>query len=450
MPLTKDRVIGVETEYSLSYYPNPKDNKNISIPNLSYEFFQCVDGIQKSETLPDFFLWNGGRAYQDAGCRSEYSSPETKGVIDTVIYDKAGERIFYKVCEKLQERLREQGYIGQVKLHKNNSDSIGNSYGTHENYLFSREIEWDYFVMFALPFFVTRQIYAGAGFIHPRSLEFEMSDKARFITDIVTIATMTKRGIINSRDEPHAQHEYFRRYHHASGESNMCEYATALKVGMTSLVLALAEEDRLPFVHIDNPVNTIKEISKDWKFKNKYRVGDKSLYAYEIQRIFLDAIEKNYSKIGIAEHLGDAYLAEIIEQADYVLKSLANDPYELEGKIDWITKLELIVSRAKTNPLKDVGFKIHLEYHRIYPDGIFQILVKKKDERLPITRMCTDEQIEYAISHPPQNTRAKTRAEWIRRQDVQATDWEIMYIDGIKHISDDPRKLDFIIEPKVE
>ena len=460
--LLRERIATLETEYSLSVTFPKNCQERIPLYELGHNFFNVLKSVMsgrkenhdssKNRISLDFFIGNGARTYLDTGCHPEYSAPETKSVRDAVIYDKAGERLFSIISTILQKNLDEEGIAGEVRLHKNNSNQ-DISWGTHENYLFSRKVNWYNFIGAVVPFFVTRQIYSGAGSINHFTKRYEISDKARFIQEIQSSLTMDERAIINNRDEPHADRDSFRRYHHIAGESNMCEYATALKLGTTMVVLSLIEEAKLPVSlmnEMNEPVRTLKSVSEDIWLNNKYWFGRNKYTAVEIQRIYLDVANKHYGSI--SQELGDTYLDDIMKMWDFTLTALEWDTSSLVGKIDWITKNYLIEKKPGTNPVV-----IHFAYHRIYPIGVYDKLLRlAEDNSLNITidRICTDEEIEYAINNPPQNTRAKTRGEMIsgKGENINmGVNWNYIstrrYTDaGIvcdKLVSDDPREVDF-------
>ena len=210
------------------------------------------------------FLENGARLYLDVGSHPEYATPECDGMTDLVAHDKAGERILEALLAAAEVRLHDEGISGDVFLFKNNTDSAGNSYGCHENYLVARQGEFARIADVLIPFFVTRQIYCGAGkVLHgPRGAQFCISQRAEHIWEGVSSATTRSRPIINTRDEPHADAERFRRLHVIVGDSNMSEFTTFLKVGVTDLVVRMVEENTvMRDLTLENPIRAIREIS---------------------------------------------------------------------------------------------------------------------------------------------------------------------------------------------
>src|SRR5207344_202716 len=239
------------------------------------------------------FLENGARLYLDVGSHPEYATPECDDVRELVAHDKAGERILEALLGAAEMRLHEEGISGQVYLFKNNTDSAGNSYGCHENYLVARQGEFARIADVLIPFFVTRQIYCGAGkVLHgPRGAQFCISQRAEHIWEGVSSATTRSRPIINTRDEPHADAERFRRLHVIVGDSNMSEYTTFLKVGASSILLRMLEDPGVVLrdMTLENPIRAIREISHDMTCKRTVRLANgREVSALDIQREYLD------------------------------------------------------------------------------------------------------------------------------------------------------------------
>src|SRR5437868_4441565 len=223
-----------------------------------------VAGWGRSTTV---FPQSGARLYLDVGSHPEYATPECDSIYDLVVHDKAGERILEGLLDSAEQRLREEGIRGVIYLFKNNTDSAGNSYGCHENYLTSRRDDFSHYAEVLIPFFVSRQIYAGAGKVlqTARGAMFCISQRAEHIWEGMSSATTRSRPIINTRDEPHADAERYRRLHVIVGDSNMSEYATFLKVGATSILLRMLEDPSVVLrdMTLENPMRAISEVSHD-------------------------------------------------------------------------------------------------------------------------------------------------------------------------------------------
>ena len=229
-PPVDRRIFGLENEYGVTC--TLRGQRRLSPDEVARYLFRRVVSWGRSSNV---FLENGARLYLDVGSHPEYATPECDSIRDLVIHDKAGERILEGLVQSAEQRLREEGIRGEVFLFKNNTDSAGNSYGCHENYLVEREGDFSKFTDVLIPFLVTRQIYAGAGKVlqTARGAMYCIAQRAEHIWEGVSSATTRSRPIINTRDEPHADAERFRRLHVIVGDSNMSEYATFLKVGAT-------------------------------------------------------------------------------------------------------------------------------------------------------------------------------------------------------------------------
>ena len=374
------------------------------------------------------FLANGARLYLDVGSHPEYATPECDSILDLVTHDKAGERILEQLLASAEQRLREEGIRGVIYLFKNNTDSAGNSYGCHENYLTSRRDDFGHYAEVLIPFFVSRQIYAGAGKVlqTARGAMFCISQRAEHIWEGVSSATTRSRPIINTRDEPHADADRYRRLHVIVGDSNMSEYATFLKVGATSILLRMLEDPSVVLrdMTLENPIRAIREISHDLTLRRRVRLANgRELSALEIQSEYLNRA------LRYAELKG---LSPLEEQAlgmwEHCLKHLEADAFSLDSQCDWVIKHNLVEAyRAKHNlPLSHPRVALlDLQYHDVNRDrGVFY----KLQERGRVERVCTDEAIDDAIELPPQTTRARLRGEFIRRAKERKRDYTVDWV----------------------
>ena len=292
----KPRIFGLENEYGLIFSPNGR----IYLPIekvLGYIF----EGLIPNSWPSNAFLVNGARFYQDTGCHPEYSTPECDNIEDLVIHDKAGERLLEACLPAAEERLREEGLSGEIYIFKNNTDSLGNTYGCHENFLMRRDVDFWKVTEQLIPFFVTRQVFAGAGKVLKLSGKTQLclSQRAQHIHEKTSSSTTSSRSIINTRDEPHADAEKYRRLHIIVGDSNMSEVATYLKVGTAALVLSMIEDGfTVNGIELDDPVKAIREIARDTSLKKKIKLEDgREMTAIEIQRVYLErAMEYLWSK----------------------------------------------------------------------------------------------------------------------------------------------------------
>src|SRR5512134_3991155 len=281
------RIFGLETEYGVTC--TYRGQRRLSPDEVARYLFRRVVSWGRSSNV---FLRNGARLYLDVGSHPEYATPECDSVVDLVTHDKAGERILEGLLVDAERRLREEGIAGDIYLFKNNTDSAGNSYGCHENYLVSRHGEFSRLADVLIPFLVSRQIIAGAGKVQmsPRGPVYSVSQRAEHIWEGVSSATTRSRPIINTRDEPHADAERFRRLHVIVGDSNMNEWTTFLKVGITDVVLRMVEANTvMRDLTLENPIRAIREISHDTTCRKKVRLANgRELSAIEVQEEYYD------------------------------------------------------------------------------------------------------------------------------------------------------------------
>ncbi len=424
----RNRIFGLESEYGLIFSPNGK----VYLPMekiLGYIF----EGLIPNSWPSNAFLCNGARFYQDTGCHPEYATPECDNVFDLVVHDKAGERILESCLPTAEKRLKEEGLSGTISIFKNNTDSMGNTYGCHENYLIRRDVDFWKVAEYLIPFFVTRLVYAGAGKVLKVSgkCHFFISQRAQHIHEKTSSSTTSSRSIINTRDEPHADAEKYRRLHIIVGDSNMSEYVTYLKVGTTALILAMIESGcNVNGVILEDPVKAMREISRDLTLKKRIRLENgKELTAIEIQREYL-AAAKEY----LASEEQDETFHDVVEQWEYVLNELEEDPKRLYGEIDWITKRELLNAymEKKGCGLEDPRVAMmDLQYHDINREkGLYYFLCKRD----MMQRIATEEEIQSAMQNPPETTRAKVRGDFIRfakaKNRSYTVDWTYLKLNG--------------------
>src|SRR2546429_2136577 len=327
------RIFGLENEYGVTC--TFRGSRRLSPDEVARYLFRRVVSWGRSSNV---FLRNGARLYLDVGSHPEYATPECDNIIDLVIHDKAGERILEGLLVDADRRLREEGIAGDIYLFKNNTDSAGNSYGCHENYLVGRHGEFGRLADILIPFLVTRQVICGAGKVlpTPRGAGDCVGQRAGHIWEGVSSATTRSRPIINTRDEPHADAERFRRLHVIVGDPNMSEYTTFLKIGATSIVLRMLEEDSRPWrdLTLENPIRAIREISHDLTCRRRVRLANgRELSAIEIQTEYLNRALRFAKRRG---------LAPLEEQAlrmwEHAMTGLEKDPLSLDTQVDWVIK----------------------------------------------------------------------------------------------------------------
>src|SRR5438876_3634614 len=330
------RIFGLENEYGLIFSPNGR----VYLPMekvLGYIF----EGLIPNSWPSNAFLVNGARFYQDTGCHPEYSTPECDNILDLVIHDKAGERLLEACLPAAEERLREEGLSGEIYIFKNNTDSLGNTYGCHENFLMRRDVDFWKVTEQLIPFFVTRQIYSGAGQVLKVSgkPQYFISQRAQHIHEKTSSSTTSSRSIINTRDEPHSDAERYRRLHIIVGDSNMSEIATYLKVGTAALVLSMIEDGyTVSHMELDDPVKAIREVARDTTLKKKIKLEDgRELTAIEIQRVYLDRAQEYLS-----EQPHDPVLEHVLVRWGSTLDRLEEDRTQVFGEREWAGKKIMI------------------------------------------------------------------------------------------------------------
>ena len=408
------RIYGLESEYGLICTPERRGGKALSIQNaVMYLFREIISG----RMYPDVFLENGARFYQDIGCHPEYATPECDDVRELVTHDKAGERIIERLSVTAERKMRIDGFYGKISVFKNNTDTPGNTYGCHENYLMDRRVSFRQLASQLIPFFVTRQVFTGAGKVIPSNRgKYVISQRAQHIREEISIATTTARGIINTRDEPHADREKYRRLHVIVGDSNMSEFATFLKVGTTAIVLRMIEDNFIrQRLALRNSVKAIQEISKDTACKHKIELENgKRLSAVELQWQYFECAKQYFEQ---AE--SDPITEQVMKRWEYVLKHLARDPSSLDRQLDWVIKKKLIETYVASRNLNwdsaDVSM-LDLQYHNIRKEGEKKKtgLYYKLERKDQVERIVTDEQVDKAMHLPPETTRAKFRGRFVK------------------------------------
>jgi proteasome accessory factor A len=417
------RIFGLENEYGVTC--TLRGQRRLSPDEVARYLFRRVVSWGRSSNV---FLANGARLYLDVGSHPEYATPECDSIRDLVIHDKAGERILEQLLASAEQRLREEGIRGVIYLFKNNTDSAGNSYGCHENYLTSRRDDFAYYAEVLIPFLVSRQIFAGAGKVlqTARGALYCISQRAEHIWEGVSSATTRSRPIINTRDEPHADAERYRRLHVIVGDSNMSEYATFLKVGTASILLRMLEDPSVVLrdMTLENPIRAIREISHDMTCKRKVRLANgREVSALDIQTEYLNRAQR------YAETKGFSPLETLaLEMWEHVLTQLEADPLKLDRHCDWVIKYKLIEAYRQRHDLPLAHPRValmDLQYHDVNQErGLFY----KLSQRGLVERMCTDEQIMNAVDNPPQTTRARLRGEFIRKAKERKRDYTVDWV----------------------
>jgi proteasome accessory factor A len=392
------------------------------------------------EMKSDLVLQNGARFYNDH-THPEYSTPECRTLKQLVAHDRAGERIVQRAADRRNDHLGSP----VVHLYKNNTDFHGHSYGCHDNYLVARAIPFPQLVSGLMPFLASRQVIAGAGKVGIEAQEsgfvpgtYQLSQRADFMETELSVDTMHNRPIFNTRDEPHADGKKYRRLHLILGDANMCEYATALKVGTTQLVLELIARDRAPLLELDQPVTAIKQISRDADLKAVVRLKDRrQLSGLEIQECYCEAARRELSG-------ADPETDWVLQEWSATLRLLMQDRGELVGKLDWVTKQWLLETFVRE---EQIGWddpwlaSLDLEYHNVDPErGLHRGL----EAEGKVWRLTTEEDIQQALAAGPPDTRGGIRGLCVRRfsDQISQMQWErIRFSGGWRPLTLDMRDL---------
>ncbi|WP_285583209.1 depupylase/deamidase Dop [Actinoallomurus iriomotensis] len=457
------RVMGIETEYGISVPGQPGANAMVTSSQVVNAYLaasaakarrarwdfeeenplrdargfdlarEVADPTQLTDEdlgLANVILTNGARLYVDHA-HPEYSTPECTNPRDAVIWDKAGERVMADAARRAAQVPGTQ----PIQLYKNNTDNKGASYGCHENYLMKRETAFSEIVRHLTPFFVTRQVVCGAGRVgigvDGRTDGFQISQRADFFEVEVGLETTLKRPIINTRDEPHADPEKYRRLHVIIGDANMSEVSTFLKLGTTGLVLAMIEDGFLTVdLSVDMPVATLRAVSHDPSCKHLLTLRDgRKMTAVQLQMEYLEQSRKY-----VEDRFGadvDELTTEILDRWESVLHRLGEDPMQLSSELDWVAKLELLEGYRSRDGLDWSHPRLQLvdlQYSDVRPDrGLYNRLVA----RGRMKRITADAEVDAAIEDPPEDTRAYFRGRCLRQyaDSVAAASWDSVIFD---------------------
>jgi proteasome accessory factor PafA2 len=415
-PLADARGFHVEGE---KYTPNQQEN------------------IARNKTLK-----NGARFYVDHA-HPEYSTPEVTHVRDLIAHERAGERIVETARRAASALLPGSS---SILIHKNNSDGKGNSYGCHENYMIERRTPFKDIVEHLTPYLVTRQLFCGAGKVGSENrasgCDYQISQRADFFETEVALDTMVKRPIINTRDEPHADREKYRRLHVIVGDSNLSEVSIYLRLGVTSIVLAMIEDGVLgKSLAVTDPVKVIKEVSHDTACRREYPMerGGR-MTAVQIQQEYLESALRYFGSRAI-----DPVTKDVLTRWERMLVRLADDPMQLDREVDWVIKRRLVLeymSRRKVDWKHPQVHMLDLQYHDVRPDkGLYYVLERRGE----VDRIVSNEEIERAVELPPFDTRAYFRGECIRRYSdaVFGVNWDSISFN----VGEEPIKRILMNEP---
>ena len=465
--MTTQRVMGIETEYGVSVPGQPASGAMVASSQVvngwasgmpdgparnrrtRWDFeeenplrdargFEVGVGMSDHELeddlgLANVILTNGARLYVDHA-HPEYSTPEVTTPRDAVLWDKAGERVMLLAA---QRALQVPG-TPVIHLYKNNTDNKGASYGTHENYLMARATPFAEIVRHLTPFFVSRQVVTGAGRVgigqDGRGSGFQLSQRADFFEVEVGLETTLKRPIINTRDEPHADPEKYRRLHVIIGDANLAEVSTYLKVGTTSLVLAMIEDGWLTAngveLAVDGPVSALRAVSHDATLRTQVTLRDgRKLTALQLQMEYLEQARKH-----VEDRLGsdaDEQTRDVLARWESVLDRLSRDPMSLSRELDWVAKLSILEGYREREGLDWDAPKLHLvdlQYSDVRPEkGLYNRLVARGS----MEQLVTEEEVLRAVDAPPEDTRAYFRGTCLAKfpGEVAAASWDSVIFD---------------------
>ena len=384
--------------------------------------------LEEDSGMANVILTNGARLYVDHA-HPEYSTPEVTNPRDVVLWDKAGEQV---MAEAARRAARVPG-TQPIQLYKNNTDGKGASYGAHENYLMDRKTPFLDIIRGLIPFFATRQVVAGSGRVgigtESRTQGFQLSQRADFFEVEVGLETTLKRPIINTRDEPHADADKYRRLHVIIGDANLAELSTYLKVGTTALVLDMIEARTLTRdLSLEEPVAELQAISHDPSLTHRVRLRDgRRMTALEVQQTYLEMAQRHVDRRGD----DDGQTADVLRRWAEVLEDLAVDPMRCADRLDWPAKLRLLEGYRSRDGLSWGDSRLQLvdlQYSDVRPEkGLYHRLVSRGS----MQRLLTDDEVVTAMLRPPTDTRAFFRGECLRRYPAQvaAASWDSVVFD---------------------
>ncbi len=418
--------MGLETEYGVTCVVDGQ--RRLSPDEVARYLFRKVVVWGRSSNV---FLPNGGRLYLDVGSHPEYATAECDNLSDLIKQDQAGDRIVEELAVSAEIRLNAEGIKGQIHLFKNNMDAAGNSYGCHENFSVSRKKNFEEVTESIIPFLITRQIFCGAGkwISSSKGANFQISQRAEHMWESVSSATTRSRPIINTRDEPHADPDEYRRLHIIVGDSNMSETTTVVKVATTELMLRAAElgllKDKFT---IENPIKTIRDISTDLKFRNSFRLSSgREITALQMQNEMYNIVT---SMPGLDELLEKPFYRYALNLWRRSLDALESEDYALvDMELDWMIKRKFMNSYKEKHQLNDMDSRLILldiSYHNIRKDrGLFYILEKSGMAKTLIT----NNDVNSAMENPPETTRAALRGRFIKVAQEKKRDFTVDWVN---------------------
>jgi proteasome accessory factor A len=452
------KVCGIETEYGIQVLhgdPNPIAASSVLINAYAHDVARQqtgwdfedeapgndARGFARDDAMPpqvethlvNTVLTNGARYYVDHA-HPEYSTPECSHALECVRYDRAGELILTRSMEAADLAARDGS---RLVIYKNNSDGKGNSYGAHENYLMDRAAPFTRIVAEITPHFVTRQIYAGAGKVGSetasndgRNVEFQLSQRAEFFEEQVGLETTLKRPIVNTRDEPHADPHRYRRLHVIVGDANLAEVATFLKVGTTSLVLSMIEDNvsGSRSLVLSDPVKAMHDVAVDRTFTTALPMADGSTATALAIQWELYSLARKYADDRGLECMGDESVGEeVLRRWESILNGLETDPMSLDRQLDWVAKLKLIEGYRDRHGCEWSDHRLaalDLQYHDLRPS-------RSLFARMNTERLVDEASVVEAVTEPPRGTRAWFRGRCLKKWPaaVVTANWDSLVFD---------------------
>ncbi len=418
------RIMGIETEFGVN--ATFRSPSRLSPEEVARYLFRKVVAWGRSSNV---FLVNGSRLYLDVGSHPEYATAECTDLLDLVAHDKAGELIVQDLADDAEQRLAEEGFDATVYVLKNNVDSRGNSYGSHENYLIARTPRLERITDTLVPFLVTRQLVSGAGRLHVvgERATYLVSQRADHMWEGLSSATTRSRPIINTRDEPHADPERYRRLHVIVGDSTMSQTTTLMRVGTTDLVLRMLEAGTVvPDLALANPVQAIRDISRDQTGRRAVPLArGGTITALGMQRTLLELATRHAEAVGIA---GLTPYREVLELWERTLRAIESDDLGLvDTEIEWVMKKKLLDSYAARHGLAPHDERLQqldLAWHDVHPTrGLLPILQRSGAART----LVDDERVARAMHEPPE-TRARLRGDFVRAAQDHRRDFTVDWV----------------------
>ncbi|WP_043445364.1 Pup--protein ligase [Arthrobacter sp. L77] len=418
------RIFGVETEFGISY--SGPNSRPLSPEEVARYLFRKVVSWGRSSNV---FLTNGSRLYLDVGSHPEYATAECDDLAQLVAHDRAGELILEDLVSEAQRKLAQEGYDGRIYLFKNNTDSAGNSYGSHENYLIPRKLEFARLADILIPFLVTRQLLVGAGKVLKTQTGsiYAFSQRADHLWEGISSATTRSRPIINTRDEPHADAEHYRRLHVIAGDSNMSETTTLLKIGSVDLLLRMVEAGELMRDYrLENPIRSIREISHDLTGRQLLKLANgRHMTALEMQREYLAKATAFVQQHGAHNQ----HVPAILDLWERVLDAVeTGNTAHIDREVDWAIKKKLIdryLARSGEDLDSAKAAQLDLTYHDISRTrGLFFLLQARGEA----ARVIEETAVKEAVDVPPQTTRARLRGEFVRRAKEANRDYTVDWV----------------------